>query len=135
MKKRGFGMGKWNGFGGKLKDGEIPEQAATRELQEECGAVAIEIQKVAEIYFENSFKPENNMHCHVFLCTKWEGEIIETEEMNPQWFEYEKIPFEKMWSDDKHWYTKMLTGERFKAKFEFDANDQMIKERYEVFEG
>ena len=31
MKKRGFGAGKWNGVGGKVKDGETIKQAAIRE--------------------------------------------------------------------------------------------------------
>ena len=30
-KKRGFGAGRWNGFGGKLNDGETLEQAAHRD--------------------------------------------------------------------------------------------------------
>ena len=30
MKKRGFGAGKWNGFGGKVEHGETIEQAARR---------------------------------------------------------------------------------------------------------
>ncbi len=30
MKKRGFGAGKWNGFGGKVQPGETIEQAARR---------------------------------------------------------------------------------------------------------
>ena len=30
FKKRGFGMGKWNGFGGKVENGETIEQAAKR---------------------------------------------------------------------------------------------------------
>lgn len=30
MKKRGFGAGKWNGFGGKVQPGETIEQAAHR---------------------------------------------------------------------------------------------------------
>eukprot|EP00056_Hartaetosiga_gracilis_P017259 m.6783 g.6783 ORF g.6783 m.6783 type:complete len:151 (-) comp5533_c0_seq1:454-906(-) len=34
MKKRGFGKGKFNGFGGKLEKGETVEEAAVRELQE-----------------------------------------------------------------------------------------------------
>ena len=29
-KKNGFGKGKWNGFGGKVKDGETVEAAAIR---------------------------------------------------------------------------------------------------------
>lgn len=28
MKKRGFGAGKWNGFGGKVQPGETIEEAA-----------------------------------------------------------------------------------------------------------
>ncbi len=35
MKKRGFGIGKWNGFGGKIEAGETIEAAAIRELFEE----------------------------------------------------------------------------------------------------
>jgi 8-oxo-dGTP diphosphatase/2-hydroxy-dATP diphosphatase len=30
FKKRGFGMGKWNGFGGKVESGETIECAAKR---------------------------------------------------------------------------------------------------------
>lgn len=30
MKKRGFGAGRWNGFGGKVQDGETIEDAARR---------------------------------------------------------------------------------------------------------
>ena len=37
MKKRGFGKGRWNGFGGKLMPGESIEDAARREVLEEIG--------------------------------------------------------------------------------------------------
>ena len=40
MKKRGFGTGKWNGFGGKVEAGESNEQAALRELKEESSIIA-----------------------------------------------------------------------------------------------
>lgn len=36
MKKRGFGVGKWNGFGGKVSEGETIFQGALRELKEEA---------------------------------------------------------------------------------------------------
>ena len=41
MKKRGFGVGKWNGFGGKLEPGETVLEAAAREVKEECGFTVI----------------------------------------------------------------------------------------------
>ena len=34
QKKRGWMVGIWNGYGGKLEPGETVEQAAARELQE-----------------------------------------------------------------------------------------------------
>lgn len=37
MKKRGFGEGKWNGFGGKREGEETMVECAQRELQEESG--------------------------------------------------------------------------------------------------
>ena len=37
MKKRGFGVGRWNGFGGKIEQGETTEQGVRRELSEEVG--------------------------------------------------------------------------------------------------
>jgi 8-oxo-dGTP diphosphatase/2-hydroxy-dATP diphosphatase len=40
MKKRGFGVGRWNGFGGKVKEGEKIEEAVKRELKEEIGILA-----------------------------------------------------------------------------------------------
>lgn len=33
MKKRGFGAGKWNGFGGKVQPGETIEDAARRYIK------------------------------------------------------------------------------------------------------
>ena len=39
MKKRGFGQGKYNGFGGKLEPNETVEEAAVRELEEESGVI------------------------------------------------------------------------------------------------
>ncbi len=37
MKKRGFGAGRFNGFGGKVENGESIEEAAKREVVEEVG--------------------------------------------------------------------------------------------------
>ena len=41
MKKRGFGQGWWNGFGGKLQQNETTEECAVRETKEECGPFVV----------------------------------------------------------------------------------------------
>jgi len=43
MKKRGHGEGKWNGFGGKVEEGETIEEATRRETKEESGVEVEEI--------------------------------------------------------------------------------------------
>lgn len=133
MKKRGFGMGKINGVGGKVYEGESIETAIVREIQEEISVSVNEesLEKVAilNFYFEN--KPEWNQECHVFFTSEWEGEPEESEEMRPEWYSKEAIPFEKMWGDDKYWLPKVLIGERLLAHFTFDA-DSKIKEDFTI---
>ncbi|KAL9642590.1 hypothetical protein ABK040_011155 [Willaertia magna] len=39
---------------------------------------------------------------------EWIGKLEETEEMKPEWFSYDKVPFDSMWPDDKHWFPYLL---------------------------
>ena len=119
MKKRGFGEGRWNGFGGKVDEGESIEDAAKRELLEESGIRAIDIEKRGILNF--SFESDQKiLEVHIFLAKNYEGEPVETEEMLPQWFDTKEIPFEQMWSDDILWLPVFLNDKKFKGKFLFD---------------
>jgi 8-oxo-dGTP diphosphatase/2-hydroxy-dATP diphosphatase len=119
MKKRGFGAGHWNGFGGKLNDGETIEEAARRELLEEAGIEPISMVKKGIIEFEFQNDPKI-LEVHIFHVTSFKGEAIETEEMKPQWFFIDEIPFKEMWSDDIYWMPYLLKGKKFKGRFLFD---------------
>jgi 8-oxo-dGTP pyrophosphatase MutT (NUDIX family) len=131
MKKQGFGEGKWNGFGGKVKQGETPEDAALRELREEAGLRAGKghLKKVGEFaFFFPHIPPEkgwDNM-MHVFLVEKWEGEPRESREMRPGWFPFGKIPYNRMWQDDFHWLPLVLKGKNLKASFVFAEDNGSI---------
>lgn len=119
MKKRGFGVGRWNGFGGKVNDSETVEEAVKRELKEEAGIDALEIEKVGILDFEFENNPQT-LEAHVFSIKKFSGEPEESEEMKPQWFFVDEIPFHQMWSSDLHWMPLFLKGKKFKGKFLFD---------------
>ncbi len=127
MKKRGFGAGKWNGVGGKVQEGETIEQAAIRETQEEIGVTMFESHKVAEMAFNFPAKPEWAQTVHVFLVTKWQGEPSESEEMAPQWFAPDTIPYPQMWDGDHLWWPLVLAGKKLKGKFTF-ADDKLSGE-------
>lgn len=122
MKKRGHGVGKWNGTGGKPLEGEDLENTAKRETQEEIGILVLNIQKMAEIEFKDLARGESHF-AYGYICTKWEGNPKETEEMRPQWFSVNEIPFDQMWSADKIWIPEILKGKNIKAVFEYTEGD------------
>lgn len=119
MKKRGFGVGRWNGFGGKIEQGETIEEGAIREIKEEVGIQDGVLKKlgVLEFSFQND---EKVLEVHIFKLTNFTGEPVETEEMQPEWFLFEEIPFFQMWPDDKHWFPLFLEDKMFKGSFLFD---------------
>ena len=131
MKKRGFGMGRWNGFGGKVEPGEAIEDAAKRELWEEAGIKVSGVSKVGHIEFEFIGEPEI-MEVNVFKADKFDGEPTESEEMKPQWFHVDEIPFDQMWPDDKYWFPHFLAGKKFKGKFVFEGHNKIIDHKLEL---
>jgi mutator protein MutT len=134
MKKRGFGMGKWNGVGGKIEEGETVPQAAIREAQEEIGVVIQEsdLTHAGTIQFLLPEDPDNkNMNVEVFVytTTNWEGEPTESEEMAPKWFHQNEISYDQMWEDDHYWLPLVLKGQRIKATFSFMLDPATGKEK------
>lgn len=126
MKKRGFGVGKWNGVGGKVERGEGIEDAARREAQEEIHVHLGALEKVGELTFMFTKDPNWNQLVHVYLCDEWQGEPQESEEMAPKWFASNDIPYEEMWEDDWHWLPYALAGERVKGEFRFDESNALL---------
>lgn len=128
MKKRGFGVGRWNGVGGKPKSGEAITATAIRECQEEIGVTPIKIIEAARLnfYFPKA-KEVQNQQVVVFICNSWLGEPVETEEMSPKWFDIDELPYLEMWPDDKHWLPKVIEGKYVAADFYFDDHDNLLK--------
>lgn len=128
MKKRGFGQGMYNGPGGKVEAGETPLESAIREVKEETG---LEVKNLIDMGFIEFYFPEEksdwNQKVHIYLTREYEGDLIETEEALPQWFDLEKIPYDQMWDDDQYWYPEVLAGKIIKKRCYFDDNNKVIK--------
>jgi 8-oxo-dGTP diphosphatase len=130
-KKRGLGAGKINGPGGKLEDGESAVEGAIREVEEELCIVPLDPEEMGALHF--AFQDGLHIHCTVFRATEFEGEPVETDEAIPEWFDFDAVPYERMWADDYHWLPGMLAGKKFSAWFDFDG-EQMLTRRIEWLE-
>lgn len=131
MKKRRFGAGKWNGYGGKLEEGEQLLEGACREVFEESSLIIRpdNLEKVGEIDFFFPKKPEWDQTVHVFMVQHMGSEAVETEEMRPQWFRIGDMPYKSMWEPDAHWMPVVLEGNKIKAKFVFAEDGEGVVEK------
>ncbi|KAL4719011.1 hypothetical protein ACJJTC_019471 [Scirpophaga incertulas] len=127
LKKRGFGVNKWNGFGGKVEPNEQIIDAAVRELEEECCVIVkpTDLRNIGHLEF--TFDGDNTlMEVRVYSTTTFSGVPKETEEMQPKWYPYDQIPFDTMWPDDSYWFPYMLKEKLFYGRFHYLGFDKIL---------
>ena len=98
LKKRGFGAGFFNGFGGKVEPSDASVRAAAaRELREEAGIAAdagdcgaFRRCGTLTFHFDDQSRP---WRVAVYEVTAWAGEPSESDEMAPRWFDESEIPY------------------------------------------
>jgi len=134
MKKRGFGIGRWNGVGGKVGEGESIEEATKREAKEEIGIDVVSMEKTGEIAFSFTHQPDWSQMVHVYVSEEWQGEPVESEEMNPKWYSVTQIPYDSMWPDDIFWLSDMMAGKKIKASFTFGPEDIILNKEVHLLE-
>ena len=121
-RKEEFGKGIYVGIGGSVEK-ETREEAAIRELEEETGIKAGKdgLEMVAEMSFIFPEKPGWTMHVTYYILRKWEGEPAETDEIIPEWFSVDALPYDRMWDDAKYWMGFMLEGKRMRGSFIYEG--------------
>jgi 8-oxo-dGTP diphosphatase / 2-hydroxy-dATP diphosphatase len=134
MKKRGFGKGRWNGFGGKVRTEESIETAVKREVKEEVDLDVLGIEQRGLLRFQNQ-GDEDHIEVHIFRATDYEGSIKESEEMKPQWFKHEEIPYDQMWVDDRYWLPLFLAGKKFQGTFKFKDFAEILEYKLDEVRG
>eukprot|EP00038_Savillea_parva_P012552 m.205427 g.205427 ORF g.205427 m.205427 type:complete len:178 (+) comp22927_c0_seq1:305-838(+) len=130
-KKRGFGAGKVNGFGGKVERGESMMEAAVREMREESG-LTVEDASLRGILSFNMLGDGNHLEIHVFHASKYHGTITESDEMDPFWVKDTEIPLGSMWLDDAYWFPHFLAGDCFRGVFKFQSHSELLEHDVKV---
>lgn len=119
-KKKDINKDKWLGIGGKLEEGESPEECIVREVKEETGLTLKQYKLRGFVtYVSNKWETE---YMYVFTANKFEGNLIECDEGDLKWINKEKINELPTWEGD-HIFMEKLQKDNgfFSAKFEYDG--------------
>ena len=119
-KKNDINRDKWLGVGGKIEEGESPEECMIREVKEETGLTLKEYQLRGIVtYVSNKWETE---YMYVFTANEFEGNLIECDEGDLEWIEKEKIDTLPTWEGDHIFVDKLQKDDGcFSVKFEYDG--------------
>ena len=76
--------GLWEFPGGKVHDGETPERALIRELDEELG-INVEASCLAPFTFASHAYPDFHLLMPLYVCRKWSGIVTAREGQQFKW--------------------------------------------------
>ena len=76
--------GLWEFPGGKVEEGETPEQALIRELKEEL-AIDVSQACLAPFTFASHAYPDFHLLMPLYVCRRWKGEVMAQEGQELTW--------------------------------------------------
>ena len=117
--------GKWLGIGGKIEDGEAPDECNLREVLEEtglrlrsmhfCGVIEFRADMYEDedmyLYTSDDFEPADDEACGVFLETGI-YDLPDCNEGELRWIPEEELMDLPMWEGDRVFLGRLLAGQR-----------------------
>jgi ADP-ribose pyrophosphatase len=126
-KQNDLNAGKWIGIGGKLEPGESMLQCMSREIKEETGlnAEQLELRGIVSFEYEDA-EPEK---IYVYTIERFSGEMKECDEGTLQWVDESDILSLDLWEGDKIFLKRLLQGDHhtFWYVLSYDKNGTFIK--------
>lgn len=120
---------KWIGVGGKIEEGETPEECMLREVEEECGLTLVEYRLRGVVSFCSDCW--ENEYMFVYTADKFTGELIDCDEGELVWVEKSKLNELNLWEGDKL-FLKLLIEESdyFSMKLKYEG-EKLVESKVE----
>ena len=118
-KENDYHEGKWNGLGGKLEQGETPEECAVREMKEETGLDVKKLHLKGMITFP-MFDSVDDWYVFLFVIDEFSGELIDSPEGHLEWIDNDKLFDLNLWDGDRYFLPWLYQDKFFSAKFNYD---------------
>jgi len=126
-KKRKIGAGKWNGYGGRIEQGESKFECLKREFAEES-SVELKEQDCEELGYVDFVLDGFDLRVYMYHIHSFSGYPIETEEMGePREFDLGKLPYDEMMVGDDKFIPLIIERKKFTGKMSFtDGEDKLV---------
>ena len=106
-KENDYHQGKWNGLGGKLNEGESPEECAMREIKEESGLTVANPLLKGFLTFPH-FDGVDDWYVFVFTFNEFEGSLIDSPEGKLEWIPNNQLTSLNLWEGIKFFLSGFL---------------------------
>jgi 8-oxo-dGTP pyrophosphatase MutT (NUDIX family) len=115
-----------NGPGGKIEDNETPLAAVTREIAEETSLRLDDVTAHGTVRLIFDGAKDRHLLVHVFSASRFVGRPRAVE--GPlRWFREDRLPFDRMWPDQRYWLPLVLAGGRLDVVCLFDAAGRVLR--------
>lgn len=90
---------KWIGIGGRIEDGETPEECVLREVMEETGLTLTDYRYRGIVRFRSDQYEAEDMH--LYTAIGFEGELTKCDEGVLEWIDRDDLYNLPLWEGDK----------------------------------
>lgn len=133
IKQRKIGAGLYNGWGGKVEEGETIRQNICNEFEQETKGAKLYPEKIHPVALVHFFFADNDTDIPDFdvtfyIADEFVGIIQDTDEMkSAKPFSFDMVPYEKMLPADKEIISKILNGETFFGRVYFNEDKTALR--------
>ncbi|MBQ8689149.1 MAG: 8-oxo-dGTP diphosphatase [Clostridia bacterium] len=131
-KENDLNRDKWVGIGGKLEAGESPHECAMREIKEETGLVATDLQYRGLVTFVS--EKYGTEYMHLFTVKSFSGDLIDDcNEGVLEWVDKSQVTSLPIWEGDKIFLDLLNSETRFfSLKLVYDKDDALVSSKIDI---